>query len=257
MMKKTLALHMVLFVLAALSGCAAIEHRNLETQLQLQQSVFISPDAIDDRPVYLRVSNQTGKPDIDFATLVAQKFSAKGYRVTKNPKEAGIRLVINFVYLDKAREGMSLEGAIAGGFGGALIGGLTTQTPQGAAVGAAAGATAGGFLGLFFTIDTWYGVVDVLIEEPLQAMAVRRTSSVSNQELGVTSGEGHKSTRGRSATSGSQSTRETSELEFNETVKHKKTQTRIVVEAVQTNIDEFEASKQIREQLADSIANFL
>jgi len=256
-MKNTLILFTALIVLATQSGCTAIQHRNLETQLQLQQSVFISPDSIDDRPVYVRVSNQTGKPDINFDSLLTQKFAAKGYKVTKNSREAGIRLLVNFVYLDKAREGMSLEGAIAGGFGGALIGGLATQTPQGAAVGAAAGASVGGFLGIFVTIDTWYGVVDVLIEEPLQTVAVRRTSSVTEQQLGVTSGEGHKSSRGTSATAGSQSSRESSQLEYDETVNHKKTPTRIVVEAIQTNIDETEASRQIREQLADSIANFL
>ena len=256
-MKKTLILFIALCALATLSGCAAIEHRNLETQLQLQQSVFISPDAIDDRPVYLRVSNQTGKPDINFDTLVTQKLEAKGYKVTKNARDAGIRFVVNFMYLDKAREGMSREGAIAGGFGGALIGGLATQNVGGAAAGAVAGAGVGGFLGIFVTIDTWYGVVDVLIEEPLKAAAVRRTSSVTNQQLGTNSGEGHTSSRGASGSTGSQSTQETSSLEINETVNHKKTQTRIVVEAIQTNIDETEASRQIREQLADSIANFL
>jgi hypothetical protein len=256
-MKNTLILFMALISLSTQFGCSAIQHRNLETQLQLQQSVFISPDSIDDRPVYLRVSNQTGKPDINFDSLLIQKFAAKGYKVTKNPKDAGIRLLVNFVYLDRAREGMSKEGAIAGGFGGALIGGLATQNIGGAAIGAAAGASAGGFLGLFFTVDTWYGVVDVQIEEPLQNMAVRRNSSVTEQQLGVTSGEGHKSSRGASSSSGSQSTSDKSELEYNETVNHKKTQTRIVVEAIQTNIDGTEASRQIREQLADSIANFL
>jgi len=256
-MKRPLILFITLFIAATQFGCTALKHRNLETQLQLQQSVFISPDAIDERPIYLRVSNQTGKPDINFDALLMQKFAARGYKVTKNAKEAGIRLIANFVYLDKAREGMSLEGAIAGGFGGAVIGGLVTHTPEGAAVGAAAGAGVGSVLGVFVTVDTWYGVVDVLIEEPLQSTTVRRTSSVSNQEMGVKSGESHGSSRGKSAASGAQSIRETSEMEFNETVKHKKTQTRIVAEAVQTNIDEVEASKQIREQLADSIANFL
>lgn len=256
-MKNTLILLIAFIVLATQSGCTAIKHRNLETQLQLQQSVFISPDSIDERPIYLRVSNQTGKPDINFDTLVAQKFAAKGYKVTKNPREAGIRLLVNFVYLDKAREGMSKEGAIAGGFGGALIGGLATQNVGGAAIGAAAGASAGGVLGVFVTVDTWYGVVDVQIEEPLQNTAVRRTSSVTEQQLGIKSGESHNSSRGTSAASGSQSTRESSALEYNEVVNHKKTQTRIVVEAVQTNIDETEASRQIREQLADSIVNFL
>ena len=256
-MKNALILFTALIVLATQSGCTAIKHRNLETQLQLQQSVFISPDSIDERPVYLRVSNQTGKPDINFDSLLTQKFAAKGYKVTKNPKEAGIRLVVNFMYLDKAREGMSKEGALAGGFGGALIGGLATQNVGGAAIGAAAGASVGGFMGIFFTIDTWYGVVDVQIEEPLQKVAVRRSSSVTEQQLGTTSGDGHKSSRGTSASSGSQSSRDTSELEYSETVNHKKIQTRIVVEAIQTNINETEASAQIREQLSDSIANFL
>jgi len=256
-MKNLLILFIALFLLASQFGCTAIKHRKLETQLQLQQSIFISPDSIDNRPIYLRVSNQTGKPDVNFDLLLIEKFAAKGYTVTKDPKEAGIRYLVNFVYLDKAREGMSREGAIAGGFGGALIGAAVTQNTTGAAVGAATGATVGGFLGIFFTVDTWYGVVDVLIEEPLQDMAIRHTSSITNQQLGITSGEGHKSSRGSSATSGSQNTQETSSLEYNENVKHKKNQTRIVVEAIQTNIDEIEASKQIREQLADSIANFM
>ena len=256
-MKKSLLLTIALLSLLSLSGCSAIKHRNLETQLQLQQPVFISPDSIDNRPVYLRVSNQTGKPEINFDSLVTNKFEAKGYKVTKNPKEAGIRMLVNFVYLDKAREGMSREGAIAGGFGGVIIGGLATQNTTGAGIGAAVGAGLGAIAGVFVTVDTWYGVVDVLIEEPLQDTAVRRSSSVTNQQLGITSGEGHTSSRGTSATSGSQGTQETSTLEYNESVNHKKTQTRIVAEAIQTNINEGEASRQIREQLADSIANFL
>lgn len=256
-MKRIPLLILSITLLACQFGCAAIEHRNLETQLQLQQSVFISPDAIDDRPVYLRVSNQTGKSDINFDELLVQKLGNRGHKTTKNARDAGIRLLVNFLYLDKARKGMSMEGAIAGGFGGAIIGGLATGTGTGAAVGAAAGATTGGFVGLFVTIDTWYGIVDVQIEEPLQGTTVRRTSAVTDSQMGTSNGEGHRSSRGTAASSGSQSLRETSEMAYSETVRHKKSQTRIVVEAVQTNIDEIEASRQIREQLADSIANFL
>jgi len=254
---KRISLLILSLALLAQFGCAALEHRNLETQLQLQQSVFISPDAIDDRPVYLRVSNQTGKPDINFDELLVEKLGSRGYKTTKSARDAGIRFLVNFVYLDKAREGMSKEGAIAGGFGGAIFGGLATGTGTGAAIGAAAGATTGGIVGLLVTVDTWYGIVDVQIEEPLQGTTVRRTNAVTENQLGLTSDEGHKSSRGRSGSSGSQTSRETSEMEYSETVRHRKTQTRIVVEAIQTNIDEIEASRQIREQLADSIANFL
>jgi hypothetical protein len=253
-MKKILLLMLLLLVQF---GCAAIEHRKLDTQVKLQQTVFINPDALDGRPIYLRVTNQTGKPDINFDALVAQKLTAKGYTVTKNSREAGVRLLVNFVYLDQAKEHMTKDTALAGGFGGAIIGGLATQTWGGAAAGAAGGAVLGSLVGLMFPIDTWYGIVDVQIEEPLQQAALRRTSSATNQQLGSASGEGHSSTRGTASSAGSQGTRESSELEYVETVNHKKTQTRIVAEAKQTNIDAVEASKQIREQLAESIANFL
>jgi predicted lipid-binding transport protein (Tim44 family) len=219
--------------------------------------VFISSDAIDERPVYVRVTNQTGKPELDFDSLFVEKLNARGYKVTRNPKEAGIRFLVNFVYLDKAKEGMSKEGAIAGGFGGAIIGGLATQTVEGAAIGAASGGALGGFIGLFFTLDTWYGIVDVVVEEPLQQPVQRRTSASTSQQLGITSGEGHKSSRGSSGSTGSQGTRETSEMDYTEIVNHKKILTRVVAEAVQTNINEVEANRQIREQLAAALANFL
>jgi len=248
---------LLLLVLLSQFGCSALQHLELDTQIQLQQTVFINPDSIDERPVYIRVSNQTGKPDINFDTMVAQRLAAKGYSITRNSREAGMRILVNFVYLDKAKEYMTKETALAGGFGGAIIGGVATQTPGGAAAGAGIGAVFGGLFGLLLHVDTWYGIVDVQIEEPLQQSATRRISSSSSQELGSSSGEGHKSSRGTAASSGSQGTRESSEMEYVEIVNHKTTQTRIVAEAVQTNINAAEASKEIREQLAESIANFL
>lgn len=254
---KKVFLALLTLTLASQFGCAAVQHRNLETQIQMQQTIFISPDAIDGRPIYVRVTNQTGKSDLNFDSMVSQKLVAKGYKVTKNPKEAGLRILANFMYLDKAKEGMTKEGAVVGGFGGALLGGATTKSYGGSLLGGLGGAGLGALAGTMVSVDTWYGIVDVQIEEPLQHSATRRTTSSTAQRQKAASAQGHKDSRGSSSSSGMQGTAESSSMDYSETVNHKKNSTRVVAEAKQTNIDATEASKQIKEQLADSIANFL
>ncbi len=255
-MKKALSAIVVL-ALASQFGCAAVQHRNLEVQVQMQQTVFIEPDVLDGRPIYVRVTNQTGKNDLNFDSLVTQKLIAKGYKVTKNSKEAGLRILANFKFLDKAQAGMTKEGAVAGGVGGALIGGAVANSAGGALLSGLGGASIGALAGTMVTVDTWYGIVDVQIEEPLQKAVTRRTTSTSKQARNSSSKQGHNDTRGSDSSSGSQGTGEASSMSYDETVKHKKNQTRVVAEAKQTNINVAEATKQIQEQLADSIANFL
>lgn len=256
-MKKILLSLLVVAAASAQFGCAAVQHRNLETQIQMQQTIFIDPDKIDDRPIYVRVTNQTGKSDLNFDSLVAQKLQAKGYKVTKNGKEAGVRILANFVYLDKAKEGMTKDGAIAGGFGGALIGGAATKSYGGAGLGGLAGAGLGALAGSLVTVDTWYGIVDIQVEEPLQKTATRRVSSGSDKSYRSGSASSHRDSRGVSASAGNQGTHEATGMDYTESTNHNRHQTRVVAEAKQTNIDAAEASKQIKEQLADAIANFM
>ena len=72
-MKKALTA-LVVLVFASQFGCAAVKHRNLETQVQIQQTIFISPDVIDGRPIYVRVTNQTGKSELNFDALANSLF---------------------------------------------------------------------------------------------------------------------------------------------------------------------------------------
>jgi len=239
------------------SGCAAIQHRNLETNVQMQQTIFLDPDKLDNRPVYVRVTNQTGKSDLNFDNLLVQKLKTKGVRVTKNPKEAGLRILANFVYLDKAKEGMTTDGAIAGGVGGVFVGGAATNTYAGAGLGGLAGAGIGALAGSLVQVDTWFGIVDIQVEEPLKGAATRKVRSGTDQSLRTMSASGQRNTRGSSVSIGTQGSSEDASMEYSETTNHNRLRTRIVAEAKQTNINIAEATQAIKEQLADAIANFM
>lgn len=261
--KKVLAL-LTLVSFASLQGCAAIQHRNLEVGTQVSQTIFANPDVLSEgKPIYLRVTNQTGQKGMDFENQVAMKLQAKGYKVTKNAKEAGYRLQANFLYLDRAKEGMTTEGAIAGGYGGALLGALTTtgssygkQVGTAALVGLAA-AGVGALAGAMVHVDTWYGIVDVQIEEPLPGGPVEMTTTAKSGQGSINAGgQKQKNSKGWSASAGGSGTAEQSDMTYTQKVSHKKVQTRIVSEAKQTNIDEKAAKDEIGGQLSDAIANF-
>lgn len=265
-MKKLYSLMLLAGTLMMFTGCAAIQHRNLDVQTQVSQTIFANPDVLsEDKPIYLRITNQTGQKDLSLENLVSMKLQGKGYKVTKNAKEAGYRLMGNFLYLDKAKQGMSGEGALAGGYGGALLGALATSgsgTSFGKQAGVAtlaglAGAGAGALIGAVVHVDTWYGIVDIQIEEPLLGGPVEVTTRAKSGQGSLNAGgQNQKNSKGWSASAGGSGTAEESEMEFREKVNHKKMQTRIVSEAKQTNIDEGEAKTQIAEQLSDAIANF-
>jgi outer membrane lipoprotein SlyB len=254
-MKKTIFV-LSAITLLSMTGCAAIEHRALEVQVQNQQTIFVSPDALDGRPIFLSVKNQTGKSDLNFENLVAQKLTAKGYKVTKNPKQAGFRILANFLYLDKAKEGMTLNGLAAGGFGGALTGAIIGDTGKAAALGGLAGAGAGALIGALVHVDTWYGVVDVRVDEPLKHAVTRHTRSGSAQAHAAISASGHRSALASDGSANAQLSAEDNFMSYNEEVNHKSNQTRVIAEAKQTNIDVAAAVSQIKEQLADVVANF-
>lgn len=152
---------------------------------------------------------------------------------------------------------MTKDGAIAGGVGGALLGGSMTNSAGDALLGGLGSAGLGALAGAIVTVDTWYGIVDVQIEEPLKKGVTKHTTSKSHQARNSASIQGHTNSRGSEASVGYQGTGEASSMSYDETVSHKKNQTRVVAEATQTNINVPEAVKQIKEQLADVIANFL
>lgn len=252
-----------LLVLAALcatfltSGCAAIQHRNLETKVQMQNSIFVDPDTVADKPIYIRVTNQTGKGNLNFDTIVAQKITAKGYKVTKNSKEAGLRILANFLYLDKESKSMSAEGALAAGFGGLAGSVASGMSGAGGLVATGGSALVGAAVGSLVSVDKYLGVVDIQVEQPLQKATVKKTKALQSKTNATGSVQKRKTSIATEGAANEDLSGEDSEMDYEETVTRKQNRTRVVAEAVQTNIDEQKAMEQIKEQLADSIAGFL
>lgn len=262
---KMVFLALCALTLATQFGCASMNGAGgsslfsgkLTTEIQLQNSIFVNPEAVDGKPVYVRVRNTTGKSDLGFEEIVVKKLQARGHKITRNPKEAGLRIYANFLYLDEAKDGMTTEGAIVGGVGGAVVGGATTQTYSGAGVGGLIGTGIGALAGSLTSKDRWFGIVDVQLEEPLGKTVKRRTVANSGQSNASGSYSGVKTKTGGNFSSSTSGTSEVSSMDYEEDARHKKLQTRIVGEAKQLNMDPVIAAAELKEKLADAISNFL
>lgn len=243
-MLKTTMKTMILFALAVmlLPGCAAISHRNLDVQAKMSSSIFLDVETLESgKPIYVRVTNTSNFQEIDFGQAIKDKITAAGRKVTTNPKEAAYLLQANLLYLGEEKKDMTMEGALAGGVGGALAGGMLANTRSmnnyggtmtGLAIGAA-GAGIGALAGAMVHVDTYVGLVDVSIKEAVEG-------GVTGKEVAaVQNGSGSAKVTTRDIADSRQEYR-----------------TRIGVKAVQTNIDRNEATKTISERLAAQIAGY-
>ncbi len=244
MKKSLLFLPLLALVVATMSmtGCAAISHRNLEVHAKMSDTIFLEPEVLEsNKPIYVRVTNTSDFSEIDFGQAIKDKITAAGRKVTTNPKDASYLLQANLLYLGEQKKDMTMEGAVAGGVGGALAGAMIANGNgirnyggglTGLAVGAA-GAGLGALAGSLVHVDTYVGVVDVSIKEAVEG-GVRGTE-VSDLKQGA-------------------STNKHTEREIKDT--RQEYRTRIGVNAVQTNINRAEASKSISDRLATQIAGY-
>jgi len=240
-MRKSLLVVLALAV-SLVSGCAAISHRELSVQAKMSDTIFLNAETLESgKPIYVRVTNTSDFQDVDFGQLIKDQVAASGRRVTTNPKEAAYLLQANLLYLGEEKNDATMEGAIAGGVGGALTGGLIAHSNgmngfggglTGLAVGAA-GAAGGALIGSMIHVDTYIGLVDISIKEAVNG-GVNGTE-ISNVKQGM-SNTVH------------------TERVVNDT--RQEYRTRIGVKAVQTNINRAAAAKAISERLASQIAGY-
>lgn len=265
-MKKLCQMAVCFVALASTFGCAAIQKRDLQVDTQTNGAVFLNPDILSrGKPIYVRVSEQASMKASGetLESVVIRKLHEKGYKTTKNAAESDYRLQATLLYLDKAKDGMTLDGAVAGGVGGAVIGAASDRgNLTSTAIGTAAGALVGSAVGAMFSVDKWYGVADIRVEEPLQKAAKRHVTSregrVDLRRGGQEQTKAVSDSKGRmaswNASDEAQGSKEQSTMEYEETATHRKMATRVAVEASQANIDAKAAASEIREQLANSIA---
>ena len=141
----------------ALSGCAAtmtaLEHRNLEVQSKMSDTIFLDPVGPELKTVYLQVKNTSDK-DINLQGIISQSLVQKGYTLETDPEQAHYLLHVNVRFAGKAKP-MDIQRALQAGYGGAmgtLVGGMVgagvghhiSDSPRGYLIGGGLGAMAGG-----------------------------------------------------------------------------------------------------------------
>jgi hypothetical protein len=175
-----------LLLLIPLTGCAGHMTISHEVQLKSSQSIFLAPSK--NKTLYVQTRNTSDNPGVTFPALTS-RLTQKGYMVVDDPDSAQYLLQTQVVLCNKLKPGQTIDGIIAGGFGGALgsaigtasalSGGSYSYIPMLGVVGAVAG-----FAGSKLTEDTVYGcATDVMITE--------RTKEVVEQTLSTQSAQGN------------------------------------------------------------------
>ena len=237
---KAIALVMLVVMLATVSGCAqtmqAIEHRSLNVGVKMSDTIFIDPVSLSkNRNVYVKVTNTSDMQEFDFYNLLKENLAQKGLTVVNDASSAGFIIQANVLYMDYAKQGLTGDGMLAGGFGGLLAGASLGGTSRDAAalglIGGALGAVGGGLIGSMFKVEEYIGAIDVQIQERVEG--------------GV---------RGKMITDAKQGTATQLHTEREVKSDYQIYRTRIVAKAKQTNMDKMEAARIISDRLAKQIA---
>ena len=222
------------------TGCTAISHRELQVNTKMSDTVFLDPEVLESgKPIYVRVTNTSDFQEIDISNVIKDKIRKSGRLITVNPKEASYLLQANLLYLGEQKKDMTLEGAVLGGVGGGLAGIAIGQSVGGVGGGlaglavSAAGAGLGALAGSVVHVDSYLGVVDISIKEPVEG--------------GVTGSEDSQTKNGSSSSKFTGRNFKDTRQEY---------RTRIAVSAVQTNIDRKVATETISDRLSNQIAGY-
>lgn len=226
--------------LVGLTSCAqtmhAIEHAKMTVTVKMSDTIFLDAATLaKNRKAYVRVTNTSDMQEIAFEGLLRDKLSQKGIILVNDPSEAGYIIQANVLYMDYEKKGLTADGMVAGGYGGAAIGAIAggdwKGSLAGATIGGIAGSLIGGAIGAAFKVETFFGAVDVQLQEKVEG--------------GV---------RGVMTTDASQGSATRLQTEREVRSDYQTYRTRIVAKAKQTNIDRVEAARIISERLAQQIA---
>lgn len=139
----------VIFLVSCAATSTVIEHRNLETNTKLSQTIFLDPVATKQKTIFIALKN-TSQESLNIDQPLKSALREHGYRVVNNPSNAHYLLQANILKVGKMSVSAS-HTALGGGYGSALAGAAT-----GTAIGAlsghtntmVAGGVAGGLIGL-------------------------------------------------------------------------------------------------------------
>ncbi len=172
---KIFALILALLIPAlAFSGCATtagngtsasgLSSNGVGLSTKMSSSIFLQPVAPQDKIVYVSVRNTSTATGLNFRQQLISELISEGYKITNNPQEANFMLMSNILYIGKTTKSYTMAGALAGGFGGALIG-SRYNTATGVVGGGLLGAAVGGLIGDLLKHKAYMMVVDIQLEQ--------------------------------------------------------------------------------------------
>lgn len=168
---RSIVLLTLVVVTFTLTGCGGMHSvmptGNLEFDSRMSETVFLNSDKLSDErtKIYVRAANTSSFTDIDFQKLITERLLARGFKVTRNAKDAMFVLQANLLYFGEEDSSHTMEGALAGGVGGAIIGGVAAKSGTGALAGGAGGAVLGAALGTLSNTTSIIAITDMMIEE--------------------------------------------------------------------------------------------
>lgn len=180
--KTLLSLCLALAVAATLSGCTstirAIENSSLTTDVKTSESIFLDVQQLsqatkDPGGLYVRVTNTSEQRDLDLSPALKSKLTGLGYRLLPTPDGANLTLQMNVRYLGEKKPGMDLGSLTASAATGALLASGIAALADAQSAHVYGYGAAGGLLGgalnygvsKAFSVDEYFGVVDVQITE--------------------------------------------------------------------------------------------
>ncbi|AEE15346.1 TraT complement resistance family protein [Thermodesulfobium narugense DSM 14796] len=223
------------FTAVANADSSGLTSGKISLSTKMSSSIFLQPVPPDKKIVYVSARNTSTATGLDFRKELVTELTNEGYKITDNPDEANFMLMSNVLYIGKETKDYTAEGALAGGFGGALIGSAFNPSGKytGTIAGGVIGALAGAAIGNSINSDKYMMVVDVQLEERQPGT---QTETTTNATQGTA----------------------TTETSSNSTVKDWAIyRDRVVSEASGTNIKFEDVEPVLRQQLAHAIANLL
>ncbi len=173
------ALSLPLLALGALvlAGCAArgpapayttnggTQAGQARIKTKMTSTIFLNPVAPDKRVIYVEGHNTSSAQNVNFMPILQQALFAQGYRLTRDPSQAEFTLQYNLRYVGKETKSHTATGALAGGFGGAILEGAAGGSGIQAARAGIIGVGIGALVGYMMSENNYMMVVDIQVRQ--------------------------------------------------------------------------------------------
>lgn len=235
-LKDMLLYGSVLMLCSCAATQVAIEHKDLDAQTKMSETIFLDPVPNTQKTVHLSVHNTSDKR-LAITRAIKSSLQDNGYRVVSNPNKAHYLLQANVLKVGKMSRSAS-QSIIGGGYGSALAG-----AGAGVAVGSLSNnsnmALAGGLAGgaLSFAASALVKDVNYVMITDIQVSERSRSNIKQQSRTQLTNGTSTKTTQN-----------------YSENSYFKRYRTRIVSNADQVNLKFSEARPALEQGLVKAIS---